>query len=1012
MRVVVTATNAAGSRQAASEPTASVTAAPPVNTSAPTISGTAEDGETLSADPGTWSGTPAIGFDYQWRRCNAAGAGCADIAGATAQTYTAGPADVDATLRVVVSASNGGGSASATSAATGAVDPAPPVNTVLPTIAGTVQDGETLTAGNGEWTGSPTLAFTYQWRRCAPGGLGCADIAGATGQTYTATGADVGSALRVVVTASNAAGSATATSAPTGTAAAAAPTVTTAPVVTGTASDGETLSASTGDWDGTAPIGFAYAWQRCDTAGANCAPIAGATASTYDLTPADVGSRMRVVVTATNAAGSRSAASDPTTTVAAAPPANTAAPTIAGTPEDGETLTAEPGTWSGTGPITFGYQWRRCDGAGANCADIAGASAQTYTAGAADVGATLRVEVTASNDGGSADATSGPTAAVAATAPVGTAAPEITGIARDGETLTASPGTWTGTEPITYSYAWQRCDAAGASCDPIAGATGETYTAGAADVGSRLRVEVTATNAAGPETSASAATGVVAPAPTANAERPSISGTAQVGETLTADPGEWTGTGPITFVYAWQRCEADGSGCTAIAGADGQTYTAVAADQGRTLRVVVTPTNAAGTGAPATSEPSATIAAPALPANTAPPSITGTTTVGETLTAEPGTWTENPTSYTYAWERCDAAGANCTDIAGANGSTYTPIDADIGTTLRVEVTASNALGASTPQRSEPSGVIQATGVAGAPQTPVTPGTSAPSTGGDTQPVQPGATATDLAGLAGSQVAPARCATLVGGGGFRRVNAATAGAVRMRVRADGAIVPAAPLVVTVTADRPAGLRSVRYTLDGRAVRAASGPSHRLALTPARLNAGRHVLRARLTLAGGRTRTISRTLRVAACAARFTAVQYRTTAGTGIRVRVDTSTAARTMTFSLPAAVARGLGRGTPAGRIRVVTPTLRRQFTFHPATATQPTRLPAAAGRPAVRVSGRTITVTGLPASTGIVELTVYQQRAPRGSALLGAGRRVRATATVRTTRTLRLQATMRGRGGR
>jgi hypothetical protein len=99
---------------------------------------------------------------------------------------------------------------------------------------------------------------------------------------------------------------------------------------------------------------------------------------------------------------------------AAAPgPQNTSPPTISGTAQQGQTLTADPGTWTGTQPISFAYQWRRCNRNGGNCTNIAGAVDTTRVATAADVGRTLRVVVTAKNTDGSNDATSVPSAVVA-----------------------------------------------------------------------------------------------------------------------------------------------------------------------------------------------------------------------------------------------------------------------------------------------------------------------------------------------------------------------------------------------------------------------------------------------------------------------------------------------------------------------------------------------------------------------------------------------------------------------
>ena len=102
------------------------------------------------------------------------------------------------------------------------------------------------------------------------------------------------------------------------TATASPPTNTTPPAVSGTAQAGQTLTASSGNWNGTQPIAYAYPWQRCDTAGANCAAISGATTTTYTATSSDVGSTLAVTVTASNSAGTATAISPATTTVQAA----------------------------------------------------------------------------------------------------------------------------------------------------------------------------------------------------------------------------------------------------------------------------------------------------------------------------------------------------------------------------------------------------------------------------------------------------------------------------------------------------------------------------------------------------------------------------------------------------------------------------------------------------------------------------------------------------------------------
>jgi hypothetical protein len=208
----------------------------------------------------------------------------------------------------------------------------------------------------------------------------------------------------------------------------AAPKPTGQPRISGTTIEGRTLNTSNGTWSGTV-ASFSYRWLRCDasgggTNGVNCATIPGETTRAHILTHADVGHTLRSRVIASNTDGTSTAVSNPTAVVRASAgrPANHSAPTISGTPQDGQTLTAHRGTWSGEQPITFAYQWTRCDQSGGSCASISGAAAATYPLKSVDVGNTLRVRVTARNSLGSRTSTSGPTSVVAkAAAPAGAA---------------------------------------------------------------------------------------------------------------------------------------------------------------------------------------------------------------------------------------------------------------------------------------------------------------------------------------------------------------------------------------------------------------------------------------------------------------------------------------------------------------------------------------------------------------------------------------------------------------
>ena len=213
--------------------------------------------------------------------------------------------------------------ASPAAATSSRLNPIRPKDRFRPRIVGKPQVGVTLRATRGIWTARPVV-YKYRWHRCPAGRAKCRWIARATRSRYTPSSRDIGTTLWVTVKARNAAGWGRTASRRTrvvlaNRARVVRPEITSYPTVSGTAQGGQTLTAGSGTWSGTQPINYAYQWQRCESSGANCAPIAGATTTTYTLTAAEVGSTVEVAVTASNTAGSGTASSAPTAVVVPAP---------------------------------------------------------------------------------------------------------------------------------------------------------------------------------------------------------------------------------------------------------------------------------------------------------------------------------------------------------------------------------------------------------------------------------------------------------------------------------------------------------------------------------------------------------------------------------------------------------------------------------------------------------------------------------------------------------------------
>ena len=513
-----------------------------------------------------------------------------------------------------------------------------------PVISGTGQVGESLTAdttGIEDGNGLDRVKFRFQW--VSHDGSADTDIANATDSTYTLVAADEGKTIKVRVAFTDRGGfselltggeTATVADRPNSPA-------TGAPSVTGTAQVGETLAADTSgiaDADGLTKVSYSYQWVAND--GNVDTDITDAAGSTYTLAAYDEGKTIKVKVSFSDDAGNEETlTSSATAAVDAAPntPA-TGAPAISGTAQVGERLTADTSGIAdadGLTKVSYSYQWVANDGTADT--DITDATDSTYTLAAADEGRTVKVKVSFTDDAENGETlTSSATAAVeAAPNTPATGAPAISGTAQVGETLTADTSGISdadGLASATFAYQWLADDA------ELASATGGSHVLTTSEMDKTIKVRVSFTDDAGnEETLTSRATGTVSPAvqpQTANSPAtgaPIITGTAQVGETLTADTsGIADAEGLTTVSYGYQWVANDGTLDTDITGATDSTYTLAAADEGKAIKVKVSFTDDAGNGETLTSSASAAVEAPeppALPTGLSPSVSHGTVTL-------------------------------------------------------------------------------------------------------------------------------------------------------------------------------------------------------------------------------------------------------------------------------------------------------------------------------------------------------------------------------------------------
>jgi Carboxypeptidase regulatory-like domain len=607
-----------------------------LTTATPTITGDTTVGKVLTASAGTWGPTP-VALSYRWSS-SASG----PITGATGSTYTPVAGDEGSTLTVTVSGTKTGyATQSLTSAATSAIGVS--IHTFTPgtpSIAGTPTAGTTVTVQTGNWSPTPDT-FSYQWKR---GGVA---ISGATSASYKLATADNGHPITVTVTASKA-GFDTATATSAGITAGKGLTKSPAPTISGTATVGSTLASKAGTW-APATVALHYRWNRNGTA------IPGATATKYKLVAADGGTTVSVTVTGSKT-GYTSTARTSSGKAVPALLAATPTPTIAGTALVGQVVTAVTGSWAPDG-VVLGYQWKRSG------KSISHATHPSYTLTRSDAGKAITLTVTGSRAGyHSVAKTSTPVKPPKLLTKFPT--PTISGSALVGSTLSAHAGTWA-PATVKLGYKWSRNGTA------IPGATTSKYKLTTGDGGATVTVTVTGSKSGYAPVSRTSA-GKYIPLQLTATPTPTITGTAAVGQLLTAVPGDWAPAGAV-LTYRWTRAGATISHAT-LAG-----YTLTSSDAGKAIAVIVTGSLA---GYQPVSKTSRSVTPPKLLTRSPAPTIRGTLAVGSILSASAGAWAPGTVTLHYQWNRDGIA------IPGATASKYSLTSSDPGTAITLTVTGS------------------------------------------------------------------------------------------------------------------------------------------------------------------------------------------------------------------------------------------------------------------------------------------------------------------------------------
>lgn len=528
---------------------------------------------------------------------------------------------------------------------------AAPTNTAVPTLSGSARVGNVLTSSAGTWTNTPS-SYSYTFQRCDALGANCTDVQNGSSATYTLVSADYGKKIKVQVAASNSAGTSTAaTSAASGQVMADPPFLTGTVTLSGLAKDGQVLSTpvSTSSFTGAQPITVTYLWERCNTSGLTCSYITGATAASYTLTSADVGSTIKVRVDARNVAGTMSGESPASAVVAAAPAAITGAPTISGTAQTGQTLTANQAAAAGTTPLTVSLSWKRCDSAGANCAAVG--SGATYTLVSADLGSTIKVVETASNTAGSDSATSGLTAVVQDPPPPPAPAPP------------SSPSSGGGGGGL---YPDIRVEL---TLDQTPAAVGDQVV---------YRARVYANPAAGPSEHVVAVFTVPAGVQIVSNQVDRGPGCSQSGQTLTCDVG-WITPGVDSNVILIGKTASTGVQTLGVHVDASEEQTSTMADNDATVSFRLGADPSTGSGSP--SNP-----APKTPPAATTPTVSGAIKVGRILTVKvklPAFASPGRTTVVYQWQAC--RGSRCLTVKQTSAPRLVVPVSAAGAQLRVRV---------------------------------------------------------------------------------------------------------------------------------------------------------------------------------------------------------------------------------------------------------------------------------------------------------------------------------------